>query len=99
VFLFGIENELKQVEEREYEYPHEIDKVPVQTNFFYHLVMTHALHIAFDRENENADVDDHPGEYVETVKAGDEEKEIGKCRLTVFVILQIPVQIIPSRRM
>ena len=52
--------------------------MPVQTGFFDHQVMTRSFKITAPGFNQHDDINDHPGEYMETVKAGDRKKVIGK---------------------
>ena len=81
--------QLNEVEEGEYKYPDKVYKVPVKAGLFNVFVVPSArVHTCQDIE-ENNDVDEHPRKDVESVKSGDEEEEIGKERMSVFVSDQV----------
>jgi len=69
---------LYQIKECKYKYPYQIHKVPVESNFFYHLIVASAFVSTENHVKENDNVDHHPGKYVESVKTCYKEKEIGK---------------------
>jgi hypothetical protein len=48
-----------EVEEGEYKDPNEVDKVPIQSSFFHHLVMATTLKHPVEGHEENDDVDHH----------------------------------------
>ncbi len=75
---------LNQVEEREHEHPHQVYKVPEQTYFLYHFVVTAALVDTHYRVEVYQEVEAHPAEYVEAVKSCDEEEECGKIARAVL---------------
>ena len=75
---YKIGAKLYQVKEGEYKYPYKIYKVPVQTNFFNHLVVF-SLFVGVQKHIEKYDhIEHHTREYVEPVETSDKEKEVGK---------------------
>ena len=66
---------LQEIEYEEYEYPYQIHKVPVETNFFYHFIAIAAAGIqATGHVDSNNSQKQYPWEYVESVESGDEEE-------------------------
>ena len=80
---------LEKVEEGEYEDPHQVNEVPVETDLLDHFIMPSALHHTLKGHDEDDDVDAYTGEYVESVESGDEEEEIRKAGMAVFVMLEV----------
>src|SRR6187401_3480732 len=77
---------LYQVEEGEYEYPHQIHKVPVEAHFFHQLIILLFFQDALPDQDEYDEVDHDTAEYVEAVESRDEEKEVSEERSrTVFI--------------
>ena len=71
---------LQKIKEGKYEYPNQIDKVPVQSCLFDHFVMSSFFICTYQYVNEYNDIDDHPAEYVKAVKSCNKEKEVSKYR-------------------
>ena len=82
--------ESDEVEECKNEDPNEVYEVPVETNFLHHFIVLSAFEYAAVGHEENDDVDDYTGEYVETVKPRDEEKEVCIRLLDgIFVVVHV----------
>ena len=73
---------LNEIKAKEYEYPNQVHKVPVQTSLFDHQVMTPSLKGSVHGHDQHDNVDDHAGEYVETMEAGDTEEVSAKGNRT-----------------
>jgi hypothetical protein len=71
---FVVQKWLYKIEEKEYKYPYQVYKVPVQAHFLNHQVMTPAFKHPSPGHQCNNDIDYHPGEHVKTVEAGDGKK-------------------------
>lgn len=54
--MFNLDVKLYKIKECKYKYPHKIDKVPVETNFLNHFVMTSSVVDAFNYTNKNYDI-------------------------------------------
>jgi hypothetical protein len=90
-------NALNKIKERKYEYPHQINEVPVQTHFFYHFIVASALVHSGYRIIENQEVQQHPTEYVEAVETCNKEKEACKIRWTILIKQRFaPKNVVPS---
>src|SRR5690606_19446515 len=76
---------LYQVEEGEYKNPDKVYKVPVKTGFFYHFEVPAGIVGTSNNIQKNEDIDDHPGEYVETMKSGNEKEKIGVLGRTILI--------------
>jgi hypothetical protein len=69
---------LYKVKEQEYKHPNQVYKVPVQSYFFNHEVMSSALKHTNRCHDEGNEVDNNSGEYVESMKPGNGKEEVGK---------------------
>ena len=69
---------LNQVKTGEYEYPYQVYKVPVQTSFFDHQVMSALLKFIHKGHDQHNNIDDYPREYMETMESGDGKEIVGK---------------------
>lgn len=69
---------LNQIEKSKYEYPDQIDKVPIKSDFFDHLIMAPSFIGAQDHIKEYDQIEYDAREYVKAVKARNKEKEIGE---------------------
>ena len=76
--LYLIVYQLYQVEEGKHKYPNQVYKVPIQSYFFHHFIMSSTLIGAQNNIKKYNDIDNDSREYVETVKTGNKEKEVGK---------------------
>src|SRR5262245_36643064 len=75
---------LKQIKEREYENPNDVDKVPVEPRIF-HAVSRVFSHSGTQRNNrENGDA----AEHVKSVEAGNYEERCRKLRNTPRIVRQ-----------
>ena len=59
--------------------------MPIKSNFFDHFIMTPSFISPQNNIKENNDIDNYARKYVETVKAGNKEKEICKKSTSIFV--------------
>ena len=78
--------QLDEVKEGKYKYPNKVYKVPVQTNFLYHFIMTSLVKDADHCLVKDDKVDEYPTEYVESMKTSDKEKQCGKIWRPVLVL-------------
>ncbi len=69
---------LEQVEAGEYEYPYQVNEVPVQTSFLDHQVVASSVEHTLVGHDEHDDVDHYTRQYVESVETGDGKEEVGK---------------------
>ena len=69
---------LQKIETSKYEYPNQIYKVPVKTNFFNHQVAAATLVSTCQHIYRNDDIDQYTGEYVETMETGNGKEQVGK---------------------
>ena len=76
--LVEIFNLLEQVKTSEYEYPYQVNEVPVQTSFFDHQVVASSVEHTFPGHDEHNDVYHYTRQYVESVETSDGEEEVGK---------------------
>ena len=76
---------LDQIKEREDKYPNQVYKVPVQPYFFDHFIMTSSFIDTSYGIIVNQKIEHHPTEYVETMKARYEEKEVCKIRGPILI--------------
>ena len=64
--------------------------MPIEADFFDHLVMPSLVHHSLQYHKENDDVDDNTGENVESVEPCDEEEEIAESLLLrVFAFFEV----------
>ena len=85
-------NLLEQVKTSEYEYPYQVNEVPVQTGFFDHQVVASSVEHTFVGHDEHDNVYHYPRQYVESVETGDGEEEVGKVgrsHCSVYIIKRI----------
>jgi hypothetical protein len=75
--IFNFKN-LKQVKTSKYEYPHKIHKVPVKTRLLNHQVMSPAIEVSSPGHDQHNDINDDPGENVESMETCYCKKEISK---------------------
>src|SRR5690606_3890286 len=72
---------LNQVKECEHKYPNQIHKVPIKTYFLYHQVMAPSFIGSLQHIDQYHNVDNHPGRYVEPVKAGNGEEQVTEIHI------------------
>ena len=81
---------LNEVEEGEYEYPHQVYEVPKQSYFFYHFVVATTFKYATNGHQENNQVYKHPLKNVEAVETSYEEEEVGILLLhCIFIFVEV----------
>ena len=69
-FLFR----LNQVKESKYKDPNQVYKVPVETYFFNHFIMTTLFDLSYDNLVEDDEIDNNSTENVKAMKACDEKE-------------------------
>ena len=80
---------LDKIEAKEYEYPHQVYKVPVQTGFLDHFVMPALVEMPQPGFDPHHHVDHHAAEYVEAVETGDAEEITAKGDRAGMVHVQV----------
>ena len=71
---------LYQIKAKEYKYPNQVYKVPVQSCFFDHFIMASLVKMTKLCFSQHYQVNDHTAEYVEAMEAGNSEEVATKCR-------------------
>ena len=66
---------LYEIEERKDEDPNEVNKMPIESYFFYHIVVTYALISTYYDLIENNKVQHNTREHMESMKPCDKEEE------------------------
>ena len=74
-----------QIEEGKYEHPHQVYKVPVETNFLDHLVMATLVKSAICSGNEAPNEQANARENVGAVETGDEKEQVGEQHRAVLI--------------
>ena len=72
---------LDEVEKGEDKDPNQINKVPVQTDFFDGFVGTPSIKNSGHGHDRHDNIDNNPTKNVETMKAGDGKKQVGEIDL------------------
>src|SRR5215510_7285256 len=72
---------------KEYKYPDQIHKMPIQTCFFDHQIMSFAVEYTVGRHGQHYYIDDDPGKYVEAVKTGNAEEKSTECNGSRFMYM------------
>jgi hypothetical protein len=65
---------LDQIKQGEYKYPNQVYKVPVETNFFNHLVMSSFVINSYSCLVKAKEQQENTNRYVETMESSNEEK-------------------------
>ena len=82
--------ESDEVEEGEYKDPHQVHKVPIQSNLFYHFIVLTAFKHPTISHNENDQIDDDSRKHVESVESRNKEEEVGIRLLdSVFIVVHV----------
>src|SRR6478735_1687605 len=80
---------LYKIKESKYKDPNEVYKVPIQSDFLHHLIVTSTFVNTSYCIEINQEVKTNSAKYVESMEPCDEEKEVGKVRRTVLILHEI----------
>src|SRR6187551_2377369 len=84
IALFSFQFNLYKIKAKEYEYPNKIHKVPVQSGFLYHQVMTSSVKHTSCGHDKHYYINDNTRKNVETMEAGDAKEITTKSYRSFF---------------
>src|SRR3982750_1593625 len=81
-------NELNKIKAKEYKYPNQVYKVPVQSSLLHHQVVAASFKNISLCHQQHYNINAHTGEYVEAMETCDAIEESTKCNRTSFSNVQ-----------